>query len=62
MTDRRLVAAPRRRPLRLALGILLVLAVFAVGVALGMALQDSPSPGRTITSEFTVQVPADTSR
>jgi hypothetical protein len=35
----------------------LVLLVFALGVALGQALQDNPKPGGTVTLERTLTVP-----
>ena len=42
-----------RHPLRpIVLG-LLVLLVFAVGIALGEALSDNPRPGRTVTQNRT---------
>jgi hypothetical protein len=37
--------------------IALVLVVFALGVALGQALEDNPEPGNTITLERTLRVP-----
>jgi len=46
---RRKERRPRRR---IVLGVVLVL-VFAVGIALGEALNDNPSPGRTITQDRT---------
>jgi hypothetical protein len=36
---------------------LLVLLVFALGVALGEAIHDNPQPGRTITFDRTLRVP-----
>jgi hypothetical protein len=33
------------------------LLVFALGIALGQALQDNPDPGRTVTLERTLSVP-----
>jgi hypothetical protein len=44
----------RRRALRWLLGIVLVAAVFAAGVAVGQALHDSPKPGVTITTIKTI--------
>jgi len=35
-----------------------VLLVFALGIALGEALHDNPSPGGTITFERTLRVPS----
>lgn len=34
-----------------------VVLVFAVGVAVGQALQDNPTPGRTVTFDRTVRLP-----
>jgi hypothetical protein len=51
----------RRRPgsgrklLKLGLGLVLVAAVFAVGVALGEALHDNPKPGGTQTLDRTLR-------
>jgi hypothetical protein len=36
----------------------LVLAVFALGIALGEALHDNPKPGGTITLERTFSIPS----
>ena len=36
---------------------LVVLAVFALGIALGQALHDNPKPGGTITLERTLSIP-----
>jgi len=56
------VTSPRRRPrgrrsLRPVLAALVLLLIFAVGIALGEALSDNPQPGRTITQNrtFTLQ-------
>jgi hypothetical protein len=38
--------------------IALVLAVFALGIALGEALHDNPKPGGTITLERTFSIPS----
>jgi ABC-type transporter Mla subunit MlaD len=52
------VTSPRRRRKerrprkRIVLGLLLVL-VFAVGIALGEALRDNPKPGKTVTQDRT---------
>jgi len=48
-TDRR----RRRRPLRPVVLGLLVLLVFALGIALGQALSDNPQPGGSITQSRT---------
>jgi hypothetical protein len=49
----------RRREdfLRWGIRLAVVLVVFAVGVALGQALQDNPKPGETTTLERTLTVP-----
>lgn len=52
--ERRRRKSPTRR--RVILGIVLVL-VFAVGVALGQALEDNPKPATTITQNQTFTVP-----
>ena len=36
---------------------LLVVLVFALGVALGQAIQDNPRPGQTVTFDRTLHVP-----
>ena len=36
----------------------LLLLVFAVGIALGQALHDNPSPGGTVTLERTISLPS----
>jgi hypothetical protein len=36
----------------------LILIVFAVGIALGQALHDNPKPGGTVTLERTVSLPS----
>jgi hypothetical protein len=38
---------------------LVLLLVFAVGIALGQALEDNPGPASTITREQTFSVPAE---
>ena len=50
-TDRR--RRRQRRPLRPVLLGLLVLLVFAIGIALGEALNDNPRPGDSITQSRT---------
>jgi hypothetical protein len=37
--------------------VLLVLLVFALGVALGQALHDNPKPERTVTFDRTLHIP-----
>ncbi|HEY3018371.1 MAG TPA: hypothetical protein VGJ23_06025 [Gaiellaceae bacterium] len=37
--------------------VVVVLLVFALGVALGQALHDNPKPGSTVTFERTLRVP-----
>jgi cytochrome bd-type quinol oxidase subunit 2 len=44
----------RRRVWRWILGIALLAAVFAIGVALGQALHDNPKPGATVTEVRTL--------
>lgn len=43
-----------RRVLRWLAGLVVLVAVFAAGLALGEALHDSPKPGVTTTSERTL--------
>ena len=38
--------------------VLLVLLVFALGIALGEALHDNPKPGNTVTFERTLSIPS----
>jgi type II secretory pathway component PulL len=52
--ERRRRRSPRRR--RVIWVVVLVL-VFAVGVALGQALEDNPKPGSTVTQKQTFTVP-----
>jgi hypothetical protein len=52
--ERRRRKSPTRR--RVILGIVLLL-VFAVGIALGQALEDNPKPATTITQNQTFTVP-----
>ena len=51
---RRRKKSPVRR--RVIVGIVLVI-VFAVGIALGQALEDNPKPASTITQDQTFTVP-----
>ena len=48
----------RRAPLRIAAALALLLLAFAIGVAFGQALEESPDPGGTQTSVRTLR-PAD---
>ena len=52
--DRRRKRSPTRR--RIVWALVLVL-VFAVGIALGQALNDNPKPGSTTTQERTFTLP-----
>jgi hypothetical protein len=36
---------------------LVVILVFALGVALGQAIQDNPEPGRTVSLDRTLRIP-----
>jgi hypothetical protein len=47
------------RPLRAIAGVLVLAAVLAVGIALGMALHDNPRPSGPIVVERTVTLPAE---
>jgi hypothetical protein len=42
---------------RWAIRVLVIVLVFALGIALGQALHDNPKPGETITLERTLSVP-----
>jgi ABC-type transporter Mla subunit MlaD len=44
----------RRSPIRLVVGLLAAVAIFAVGVAVGQALHDNPKPNLTVTSTKTL--------
>jgi ABC-type transporter Mla subunit MlaD len=44
----------RRSPIRLGVGLLAAVAIFAVGVAVGQALHDNPKPNLTVTSTKTL--------
>jgi hypothetical protein len=46
----------REELIRWGIRVALVLLVFALGVALGQALHDNPSPGNTVTFERTLRV------
>jgi len=45
----------RRRGLRAVVGVCLTVVVFAIGVAVGMALRDDPEPGGTVTIVRTLE-------
>jgi hypothetical protein len=47
----------RRELIRWGIRILIVVLVFLLGVALGQAIQDNPSTGRTVTSDRTIHLP-----
>jgi hypothetical protein len=42
---------------RWAIRVAVALVVFGLGIALGQALQDNPSPGETVTLERTLSIP-----
>jgi hypothetical protein len=47
----------RQEAIRWSIRVLVVVVVFALGVALGQAIQDNPRPGRTVTFDQTLQIP-----
>ena len=47
----------RREVIRWSIRVLLVILVFALGVALGQAIHDNPRPGQTVTFDRTLHVP-----
>jgi hypothetical protein len=47
----------REEVTRWAIRVLVIVFVFALGIALGQALHDNPKPGDTITLERTLSVP-----
>jgi hypothetical protein len=47
----------REEVTRWAIRALVVVLVFALGIALGQALHDNPKPGQTVTLERTLSVP-----
>jgi len=47
----------RQETIRWSIRVLVVVVVFALGVALGQAIQDNPRPGRTVTFDRTLQIP-----
>jgi ABC-type transporter Mla subunit MlaD len=54
--DRRERRSRKRRgsPIRLVVGLLAAVAIFAVGIAVGQALHDNPKPNLTVTSTKTL--------
>ena len=52
-TERRPVRRGRRHPLRWVAGLVLAVAIFALGIALGAALNDNPKPNLTVTTTKT---------
>ena len=47
-------ARRRRRPLRWVAGLVLAFAIFALGIALGAALNDNPKPNLVVTTTKTL--------
>ena len=47
----------RRETIRWGIRVLLVALIFALGVALGQAIQDNPRPGQTVTFDRTIHLP-----
>jgi hypothetical protein len=47
----------RREIVRWSIRVLLVVLVFSLGIALGQAIQDNPTPGHTVTFDRTLHVP-----
>ena len=47
----------KREISRWSIRVLLVVLVFALGIALGQTIQDNPEPGRTVTFDRTLHVP-----
>jgi hypothetical protein len=47
----------RREATRWSIRVLIVVLVFAFGVALGQAIHDNPQPGRTVTFDRTLRIP-----
>jgi hypothetical protein len=46
----------RQETIRWSIRVLVIALIFSLGVALGQAIQDNPQPGRTVTSERTLQI------
>ncbi len=55
--DQRRRLRRRQVTMRWIIRVLVVVVIFALGVALGQALQDNPRPGRTVTSDRTLRMP-----
>jgi ABC-type transporter Mla subunit MlaD len=55
--DQRRRRRRREEVTRWGVRVLLVLLVFAVGIAVGQALHDNPKPNETVTFERTVRLP-----
>jgi hypothetical protein len=49
----------RQETIRWSIRVLVIALIFSLGVALGQAIQDNPQPGRTVTSERTLQISTD---
>jgi hypothetical protein len=47
----------RREVTRWSIRVLVVVLIFALGVALGQAIQDNPRPGSTVTLDRTLHIP-----
>jgi hypothetical protein len=47
----------RREVTRWSIRVLVVVLIFALGVALGQAIQDNPRPGSTVTVDRTLHIP-----
>jgi hypothetical protein len=47
----------RREVTRWSIRVLVAVLIFALGVALGQAIQDNPRPGSTVTFDRTIHIP-----
>lgn len=47
----------RQELIRWGIRVMIVVLVFALGIALGQALHDNPKPGTTVTLERTLRIP-----
>jgi hypothetical protein len=47
----------RQETIRWSIRVLLIILVFAVGVALGQAIRDNPRPEQTVTFDHTLHIP-----